>query len=146
MEIRTVDYKLTIARVDNAQVYAQACTDAERVLPIFERRYPGDNRLRAVVETARRFASGEATVDEMVMARKAVVALSAETSDNALAAKEDVTGYPTPWARDLAHETWAANQAVVAAGWLTTACWNVPGAATEEAVAKAAQAAEGTLA
>jgi hypothetical protein len=145
MEIRAVDYKLTIARVDDPQVYAQACTDAERVLPIFERRYPGDNRLRSVVETARRFASGEATVDEMVIARNCVMALVAETSDNALAAKEGSAGYRAPWAHDWARETWAANQAVVAARWLTSYCWNVPGAGTEEAVSKAAQLAEEAL-
>ncbi len=38
-----------------------ACDCAERVLPIFENKYPEDKRPRQAVEVARRFASGQAT-------------------------------------------------------------------------------------
>ena len=42
-----------------------ACDCAERVLPIFERARPGDNRPRAAIETARRFANGAAAREEL---------------------------------------------------------------------------------
>ena len=47
------------------------CDCAERVLPIFEDEYPGDSRPRAAIETARRFADGEATTMELAAARAA---------------------------------------------------------------------------
>ena len=42
-----------------------ACDYAEHVLPIYERQYPGDNRLRRAIETSRRYADGLATDEEM---------------------------------------------------------------------------------
>ena len=48
-----------------------ACDCAERVLPIFERARPGDNRPRAAIETARRFANGAAAREELSAARAA---------------------------------------------------------------------------
>ena len=45
-----------------------ACGCAERVLPIFERERPGDARPRAAIETARRYANGEATREETAAA------------------------------------------------------------------------------
>jgi hypothetical protein len=44
-----------------------ACRVAEDVLPLFESRYPGDDRPRKAIETARRYAMGEAT-DEVLAA------------------------------------------------------------------------------
>jgi len=48
-----------------------ACDFAERVLPIFEKLYPNDKRPRAAIETARRYANGEATIEELNAARSA---------------------------------------------------------------------------
>jgi hypothetical protein len=45
-----------------------ACDCAERVLPLFERRYPEDGRPRATINIARRYAKGEATTEEMAAA------------------------------------------------------------------------------
>ena len=42
-----------------------ACDCAERVLSIFEKEYPDDNRPRKAIETARLFANGEATQKEL---------------------------------------------------------------------------------
>jgi hypothetical protein len=42
-----------------------ACRVAEDVLPIFEAQYPDDVRPRAAIETARRFANGEATAEQL---------------------------------------------------------------------------------
>ena len=41
-----------------------ACDCAERVLPLFEKRYPNDKRPRKAIEVARRFVIGEATRGE----------------------------------------------------------------------------------
>jgi hypothetical protein len=51
-----------------------ACDCAERVLPLFEKDHPNDNRPRAAIETARRFANGQATWEELDAARAAVAA------------------------------------------------------------------------
>ena len=42
-----------------------ACDCAERVLPIFEKECPEDNRPRKAIEVARLFADGEATHEEL---------------------------------------------------------------------------------
>jgi len=41
---------------------------AERVLPIYERVHTGDDRLRTAIETARRYARGDATRDDLCAA------------------------------------------------------------------------------
>ena len=48
-----------------------ACDCAERALPIYERRYPDDGRVRACVETARRYLDGHATPAELQVVRVA---------------------------------------------------------------------------
>ena len=42
-----------------------ACDFAEHILPIYEKRYPNDNRPRNAIATSRRFANGEATREEL---------------------------------------------------------------------------------
>ena len=51
------------------RLFAADC--AERVLPFFERRYPSDDRPRQAIDTARRFANGTASEEELVDARDA---------------------------------------------------------------------------
>jgi len=48
-----------------------ACECAERVLPLYETKYPNDNRPRQAIETARRFANGQATLAGLAAARDA---------------------------------------------------------------------------
>lgn len=48
-----------------------ACDCAERVLSIFESKYPGDSRPRTVIEVSRRFAVGDASRAELDAARGA---------------------------------------------------------------------------
>ena len=50
-----------------------ACDCAETALRIFERKYHGNKRPREIVETARRFAAGEETSQELVAAREIVI-------------------------------------------------------------------------
>ena len=45
-----------------------ACDCAQRVLPLFEKKYPEDMRPRQTIETARKFANGEATKTELAAA------------------------------------------------------------------------------
>ena len=47
-----------------------ACNCAEAVLPIYEKHYPNDMRPRECVETARKFAHGKATREEMAARTK----------------------------------------------------------------------------
>ena len=48
-----------------------ACDCAEAVLHLHEEKYPGDDRPRMAIETARRYARGEATTKELAAARDA---------------------------------------------------------------------------
>ena len=53
------------------------CDCAERALPVFERKRPGDDRPCRVIETVRRFACGWATYVELNAARAAEAAWAA---------------------------------------------------------------------
>ena len=48
-----------------------ACHCAKVVLPLFEKEYPEDKRVRKAIETAERFAAGEASLEELDAARDA---------------------------------------------------------------------------
>ena len=48
-----------------------ACDCAARVLPIYERKHPGDKRPRNTIEVACRFATGDADEEELTAARNA---------------------------------------------------------------------------
>jgi len=64
-----------------------ACDCAERVLPIFEKYYPNNNRIRKVIEVSREYAYGRATIKELIAARAAAwAATSAAASAAAWAA------------------------------------------------------------
>jgi hypothetical protein len=76
-----------------------ACDCAERVLPIFEEEYPNDNRPRQAIETARRFALGKATQEELATAEATARAIAAATATAA------------------AEAAWAATRATAATVW-----------------------------
>lgn len=54
---------------------------AERVLPIWEQRYPDDKRPRECLETARRYLEGKATLKELQEARQAAAAAAYAYAD-----------------------------------------------------------------
>ena len=56
---------------------------AERVLPIFESKYPEDNRPRVAIETAKLYLSGESTLDILKEARRAADAAYVATYTDA---------------------------------------------------------------
>lgn len=72
---------------NDLQLFAIEC--AERVLPIFEIKYPDDKRPRTAIETAKLYLSKQATIDDLEEARWAAAdaAFAADaTSDAAHAA------------------------------------------------------------
>ncbi len=70
-----------------------ACDCAEHVLPIYERDYPDDNCPRHAIEVARRYANGEATMQELTAARDAACrAAWTATGDAAWHAAGDAAG------------------------------------------------------
>lgn len=92
-----------------------ACDCAERVLPLFETKYPEDKRPRQAIETARKFARGEATQIEMDAAGAAAWAARAAVGGAAGGA---------PWGA-----AWGAACAACAP-W--DAAWGAAGAAEKE--------------
>ena len=74
------------------------CDCVERVLPLFEKKYPDDNRPRQAIETARKFANGQANKVELDAADAAAWAAARAA---ALAAR-DVRDVAGAGARDAA--------------------------------------------
>lgn len=56
------------------EIVLAACDCAELALPIFEKKYPEDKRPRKAIETARLWAQGKATIEEVKEARRAAAA------------------------------------------------------------------------
>ena len=63
-----------------------ACDCAERVLPIYEKSYPNDQRPRQAIETARKWVHGKATLEEVQAAAYAAHAAAYAAADAARAA------------------------------------------------------------
>ena len=60
------------------------CDFVERELPIYERAYPGDSRVRDCIAVARRFAMGQATEGERSAARAAAAAAANAAASDAV--------------------------------------------------------------
>jgi hypothetical protein len=76
------------------------CECARLSLPIYEARYPNDGRVRKCLDTAERWARGEATIEELREARAAAYAAYAADAADASTLKQcaDIVRkhYPTP--------------------------------------------------
>ena len=59
------------SKLNDRKLRLFACDCAEHALPIFKKAYPDDKRPRTSIDTARKFAKGEATQEEMAAARDA---------------------------------------------------------------------------
>ena len=104
-----------------------ACDCAERVLPVFEREQPGDERPRQAIAVARRFADGEATREELDAAWAAARAAARDAAmDATWAASWDGAGAA---ARAAARAV--ARDAVWSAAW--SAAWSASRAAAWDA-------------
>ena len=100
-----------------------ACDCAEHVLHLFEEKLSEDTRPRLAIETARRFANGEATRQELAAAWDAAVSAAYAAWDAARTAAWN-----------------AAGAAAGAATW--NAAWNAARNAAEAAARSAARSAE----
>ena len=107
---------------DDSDKFARllACDFAKHVLPIFEREYPDDKRPREAIAVARRYANGQATDNELAVARAAAW--------DAVGAAVGAAAWAAAWA------------AAGAAAW--AAAWDAAGAAAGAAAWDAARAAE----
>ena len=121
-------------KLDEKGLRLFACECAEEVLLIYEREYPKDSRPRKAIETARRYANGEATLEELDAAKDAAWAAA---RDAARAAAWDA-------ARDAARAAEAAAwDAARAAAW--DAARDAARAATWDAARDAAWAKQADL-
>ena len=89
---------------------------AERALPAYEAKYPGDLRVRAAIEVSRRYLRGEATIDEVKTAANAAYA-AAYAADAAAAARAADAGEAAARAAAARAVTKASNNAGVNAGY-----------------------------
>ena len=99
-----------VGKLTKTKARLLAADYAERVLPIFEDRVPGDDRPRKAIEAARAFARGEISVDDLHAAYDAAyAAYNAAYAANAAAA----AAYAAASAASAA--AYAANAAAAAA-------------------------------
>ena len=116
---------------------------AERVLHIYEDKYPSDNRPRKAIEAARKFADGEISQEELDAAVRdaagaAYWAAGAAVRDAAGAARDAARA-----AWHAARAAWHAAGAAGAAYWAAGAAyWAALAAAGDAGAALAARAAE----
>jgi hypothetical protein len=75
-----------------------ACECARLALPIFENRYLNDGRVRKCIETAERWAKGEATIEELRQARSAAYAAYAAAAYAAYVAADAADAYAAAYA------------------------------------------------
>jgi hypothetical protein len=119
-----------------------ACDCAERVLYLFEARYPDDGRPRKAIEIARRYAEGKADVEELAAARDAAWA-TAEAAEGAVwdasRAAAEAAAWAAAWAAAL-NAARAASRAV--SRYAAGAAWAAAEAAAWGAAEDAAGEAE----
>jgi len=95
----------------NLRLFAADC--AEHVLPIFEKKYPKDNRPRLAIQAARAFAEGKISAKAMLEARSAYAAAYADAYAYAAdAAAAAAAAYAAADAADAAYAAAAAYAAV----------------------------------
>jgi len=101
------------------QVVLAACACAESVLYIFEGRYPEDKRPRKAIETARLWAEGKATLEEVKNA--AASADAAAYASAAASADAAASAYASADADAAAYASAAAAYASAAAAYASAA-------------------------
>jgi hypothetical protein len=112
-----------------ARLFAADC--AEHLLPLFEADFPTDDRPRKAIETARRFADGKASREEMAAAQAAAGAAAWDAAwDAARAAAWDAAqaaaraaARVAAWAAAWAAARAAARDAAWAAAWAAECEW-----------------------
>ena len=99
------------------QIVLVCCDCAELSLPIYEKKCPGDERPRTAIETARKWAKGDASIEDVrsdaADAAYAADAAAAAAAYAAYAAAADA--YAAPYAAAAAADAYAAAAAYAAA-------------------------------
>lgn len=98
-----------------------ACWCAEQVLPIYEKQRPNDDRPRKAIETARRFADGQATADELDAAR-AVAWSAAWDTEKAAERAAAWNAWDAAWDAARAAAWSAARASEGCAAWASASC------------------------
>jgi hypothetical protein len=96
----------------NSDLRMMSCAFAERVLGIYERKYPGDYRPREAIRVSRLFAMGDATLEDLKTAE--VAAWAAADAATYVAAEAVTWAAAKAAAMDAVEASWAA---VKAAEW-----------------------------
>jgi Immunity protein Imm5 len=100
---------------DHSSLALWATDCAEHVLPLFEEKYPEDDRPRNAVEAGRAWARGEIAMSEARAAAFAAHAAARDADGAAARAAARAAGHAAATAHVAAHAAHAANYAVTAA-------------------------------
>jgi hypothetical protein len=97
--------KLTLAfsLMTKPQIVSCACDFAEEVLPIFEAKYPNDNRPCKAIAAARAWARGEGSEEELRAAADAAAASYAAAYASYAAASASYAAYAAHYAASAAY-------------------------------------------
>lgn len=107
---------LTLSEDDRRVLAVWAADCAQRTLPLFEARAPGDTRPREAVDALRAFARGEVRIGSMRALSARAHAAAREVGDPAATAAARAAGHAAAVAHMAAHARGAAAYAAVAAG------------------------------
>jgi len=97
------------------QIVLVACDCAELVLPIYEKKYPNDKRVRDCIEMTRKWANGKATIEEVRQARRRSAYASADAADAAYAYAAADAADAAYAAADAAYAAYASYASAAAA-------------------------------
>ncbi|MCI0537682.1 MAG: hypothetical protein L0Z50_20910, partial [Verrucomicrobiales bacterium] len=105
---------------DGKRLVLCTCECARLALPLFEKRYPNDARVRKCIETAEQGANGEATIEELRKSRAAAAnvamnAIAIAAGANAAATAAATTATTDDAAATAAAAAYAADAATAAA-------------------------------
>jgi Imm-5 like putative immunity protein len=106
--------KLTLGEEDRRILAAWAAGCAERVLPLFEARVPGDTRPREAISGARAFARGEMSIGRLRDLSVRAHAAARAVGDPAATAAARAAGHAAATAHMAAHARGAAAYAALA--------------------------------
>ena len=105
---------MRLDRAEHRSLVLWASDCAERVLPIFETQYPGDDRPRKAIEAGRAWVRGYITVSEARAAALAAHAAARDADDAPARTTARAAGHAAATAHVADHARHAANYAVTA--------------------------------
>ena len=100
-----------------------ACDCAEHVLPLFEKKYPQDERPRRAIETARNYADGNASEEKLAAARDAAWAVAGAAAWAAAGDAAGAVAGAAAWAAAGAVARAAAGAVARDAAWAAERKW-----------------------